>query len=59
MMITVAGGSVRSLGRRRGVLLALCHGRLPAAAVVLGEPLPAAPLGLVKLGEHMKPIEFK
>jgi hypothetical protein len=26
---------------------------------VLGEPLPAAPLGLVKLGEHMKPIEFK
>jgi hypothetical protein len=26
---------------------------------VLGEPLPAAPLGLVKLGEHMKPSEFK
>jgi hypothetical protein len=30
-------------------------GRLPAAAVVLGEPLPAAPLGLVELREHVKP----
>ena len=59
VMITAVGGgddaSVHGYLRRRRRVLALCPGRLPAAAVVLGEPLPAAPLGIVKLGEHMKP----
>ena len=46
--------SVCLLGRRRRVL-ALRAGGFSAAPVVLCEPLPAAPLGLVKLSEHMKP----
>ena len=62
MIAAVGGGddaSVRGSLWRRRVVLALCPGRLPAAAVVLGEPLPAAPLGIVKLGEHMKPWPMK
>lgn len=45
------------LGGRRAVVLGRHRGggRLPAAAVVLGEPLPAAPLGLVELREHVEP----
>jgi hypothetical protein len=57
-VIVVRGGyaSIRFLWRRRRVVvIALCADRLPAASVVLGEPLPAASLGLVKLGKHMKP----
>lgn len=58
-MVTIVGGSHASVRflwwRRRVVVLALCANRLPAAAVVLGEPLPAAPLGLIKLSKHMKP----
>jgi hypothetical protein len=60
-VIVVRGGyaSIRFLWRRRWrrrvVIIALCADRLPAASVVLGEPLPAAPLGLVKLRKHMKP----
>jgi hypothetical protein len=44
-------------GRRRPAVLGWHRrgGLLPAAAVVLGEPLPAAPLGLVELREHVKP----
>lgn len=42
--------------RRRGVLGRGGGGRLPAAAVVLGQPLPAAPLDLVELRQHVKPI---
>lgn len=41
--------------RRR--VFALCADGLPATAVVLGEPLPATPLGLVKLSKHVKPIQ--
>ena len=58
-MITAVGGgddaSVRGSLWRRRVVLALCPGRLPAAAVVLGQPLPAAPLGLVELRQDVKP----
>jgi len=58
-MITAVGGgddaSVHGYLRRRRRVLALCPGRLPAAAVVLGQPLPAAPLGLVELRQHVKP----
>jgi hypothetical protein len=64
MMIAAVGGRDASVRgslwrRRRRRVLALCPGRLPAAAVVLGEPLPAAPLGVVKLGEHMKPSPMR
>lgn len=46
--------------RRRRVLGRLAAGGgLPAAAVVLGEPLPAAPLRLIKLSKHMKPVQIK
>jgi hypothetical protein len=57
LVITVdVGRGVRSLWRRRRVLV-LCAGRLTATAVVLGEPLPAAPLGVIELGKHMKPSQ--
>jgi hypothetical protein len=55
---TCDGPTVGLLGGRRRPAVLGWHcggGLLPAAAVVLGEPLPAAPLGLVELREHVKP----
>jgi hypothetical protein len=53
MMIAAVGGRDASVRgslwrRRRRRVLALCPGRLPAA-----------PLGVVKLGEHMKPSPMR